>query len=228
VRGKVALVTGGTRGIGAAIVRAFREAGATAVACSRSAKGPGTVRGDVGKDAERIVGEVVRRHGRLDVLVNNAGVSDPAAWKAGLDAVTPAMWDRILRTDLWGTFACARAAARAMRKGGKILNVASIPALVGDRDGLVYSVAKAGVIGLTKSLAVLLAPRIQVNAMAFGSIETGWVDWLAPRERRAYARAIPRGRFGKPEEAAELAVFLARSDWVTGQTLVLDGGEARV
>jgi 3-oxoacyl-[acyl-carrier protein] reductase len=228
VKGKVALVTGGTRGIGAAIAAAFRGAGATVVVASRGAKGPGTLRGDVSKDAERIVGAVVRKHGRLDVLVNGAGVSDPKAWKARLDDVTPAMWDRILRTDLWGSFACARAAARAMGQGGKIINVASIPALVGDRDGLVYSVAKAGVIGLTKSLAVALAPRIQVNAMAFGSIGTGWTDWLSPRERRAYARAIPLGRFGRPEEAAELALYLAGADWVTGQTLVLDGGEARV
>jgi 3-oxoacyl-[acyl-carrier protein] reductase len=228
VKGKVALVTGGTRGIGAAIAAAFRGAGATVVVASRGAKGPGTLRGDVSKDAERIVGAVVRKHGRLDVLVNGAGVSDPKAWKARLDDVTPAMWDRILRTDLWGSFACARAAARAMGQGGKIINVASIPALVGDRDGLVYSVAKAGVIGLTKSLAVALGPRIQVNAMAFGSIGTGWTDWLSPRERRAYARAIPLGRFGRPEEAAELALYLAGADWVTGQTLVLDGGEARV
>ena len=228
MKGKVALVTGGTRGIGAAIAEAFRRAGATVVVNGRSAKGPGAVRGDVSRDAERIVAAVVARHGRLDVLVNNAGVSDPKAWAAGLDAVTPAMWERVLRTDLWGTFACSRAAARAMRKGGKIVNVASIPALVGDRDGLVYSVAKAGVLGLTKSLAVSLAPRVQVNAMAFGSIETGWVEWLSPRERLACERAIPLGRFGRPEEAAELALFLARSDWVTGQTYVLDGGETRV
>lgn len=227
MKGKVALVTGGSRGIGAAIAAAFRAAGATVVVNGRSAQGPGAVRGDVSRDAERIVGAVVRRYGRLDVLVNTAGVSDPKAWKAGLDGVTPAMWDRVMRTDLWGTFACARAAARVMGKGGKIVNVGSIPALLGERDGLVYSVAKAGVIGLTKSLAAALAPRIQVNAMAFGSIETGWVDWLSPRQRRAYAKAIPLGRFGRPEEAAELALFLAGNDWVTGQVYVLDGGEAR-
>jgi NAD(P)-dependent dehydrogenase (short-subunit alcohol dehydrogenase family) len=228
VKGKVALVTGGTRGLGAAIAARFREAGATVVVASRHAKGPGTVRGDVSTDADRIVEAVVRRHGRLDVLVNNAGVSSPSAWTGDLEAVTPALWDRILRTDLWGTFACARAAARRMGEGGKILNVASIPALVGDRDGLVYAVAKAGVLGLTKALAVSLAPRIQVNAMAFGSMETAWAYWLTPKRRREYRKAIPLGRFGRPEEAAELALFLAGNDWVTGQTYVLDGGETRV
>jgi 3-oxoacyl-[acyl-carrier protein] reductase len=227
VKGSVALVTGGTQGLGAAIAAAFRGAGATVVVNSRHAKGPGTVRGDVSKDADRIVREVVKRHGRLDVLVNNAGVADPKAWTGDLEKVTLETWERILRTDAWGTFACSRAAVRAMKRGGKIINVASIPALVGDRDGLVYTMAKAAILGLTKSLAISLAPRIQVNAMAFGSMETGWAEWLTPRQRRAYRKWIPLGRFGRPEEAGELALFLARSDWVTGQTYVLDGGEAR-
>jgi 3-oxoacyl-[acyl-carrier protein] reductase len=106
--------------------------------------------------------------------------------------------------------------------------VSSIPALTGEREGIVYSIAKAGVLGLTKSLAMLLAPRIRVNAMAFGSMETGWTEWLSPTMRRAYERAIPAGRFGKPEEAAQLALFLAGNAFVTGQAFVLDGGEARV
>ena len=116
---------------------------------------------------------------------------------------------------------------RALKKG-KILNVTSIPALTGEREGIVYSIAKAGVLGMTKSLAMLLAPRIQVNCMALGSIETGWVPWLSAATRRGYEKAIPVGRFGKPEEVAELALFLAGNDWVTGQTYILDGGESRV
>jgi 3-oxoacyl-[acyl-carrier protein] reductase len=227
LRGKVALVTGGTRGIGAAIASSFTDAGAKVVVTSRSAKGPGAVRGDVSRDAEKIVGAVMKKHGRLDVVVNTAGVSAPEAWTDDLDGVTEALWDRVLDTDLRGTFRVSRAAARVMKRG-KIINVTSIPALTGEREGIVYSIAKAGVLGMTKSLAMLLAPRIQVNAMAFGSIETGWVEWLKPAAREAYARAIPLGRFGKPEEAAELALFLAGNDWVTGQTYVLDGGEARV
>jgi 3-oxoacyl-[acyl-carrier protein] reductase len=113
-------------------------------------------------------------------------------------------------------------------KKGKIINVTSIPALTGEREGIVYSIAKAGVLGMTKSLAMILAPRIQVNCMALGSIETGWVEWLPPALRASYAAAIPVGRFGRPEEVGELALFLAENDWVTGQTYVLDGGETRV
>jgi 3-oxoacyl-[acyl-carrier protein] reductase len=237
VKGKVALVTGGSRGIGAAIARAFAAAGAkVAINYRKSRKdaeavaasfGGVAVQGDVGRDADKLVAAVAKRFGRLDILVNNAGHSDRGAWTDDLDAITDEMWDHVVDTDLRGTFRCSRAAARVMKKG-KIINVTSIPALTGEREGLVYSIAKAGVLGMTKSLAMLLAPRIQVNCMAFGSIETGWVNWLSPAQRRSYAAAIPVGRFGKPEEVGELALFLAGNDWVTGQTYVLDGGESRV
>ncbi len=237
MKDRVVLVTGAARGIGAAIARAFGRAGArVAVNYRRSRReaeavarecGGAAFGADVAKDARRLVAAVVKRFGRLDVLVNNAGASVPEAWTDDLDAVTGALWDRVVGTDLRGAFECARAAARVMDRG-KIINVASIPALAGEREGILYSIAKAGVLGMTKSLAVLLAPRIQVNAMALGSIETGWVDWLSPREREEYRRAVPLGRFGRPEEVAELALFLAGNDYVTGQTCVLDGGEARV
>jgi len=234
---KVVLVTGGSRGNGAAIARVFAAAGYEVAVNYRKSKadaekvaatfGGVAVKGDVGKDADALIGGVVKKLGRLDVLVNNAGASDRAAWTDDLDAVSDEMWDRILDTDLRGTFRCCRAAARVMTKG-KIINVTSIPALTGEREGIIYSIAKAGVLGMTKSLAMLLAPRIQVNCMALGSIETGWVEWLPPALRKSYASAIPVGRFGRPEEVGELALFLAQNDWVTGQTYVLDGGEARV
>lgn len=234
---KVALVTGGSRGNGAAIARTFARAGYRVAVNYRKSRadaeavaktfGGVAVKGDVGKDADALIAGVVRRLGRLDVLVNNAGASDRAAWTDDLDDVTDEMWDRILETDLRGTFRCSRAAARVMTKG-KIINVTSIPALTGEREGIVYSIAKAGVLGMTKSLAMLLAPKIQVNCMALGSIETGWVDWLPPALRKSYAAAIPVGRFGQPDEVGELALFLAGNDWVTGQTYVLDGGESRV
>jgi 3-oxoacyl-[acyl-carrier protein] reductase len=224
MKGKGVLVTGGTGGIGAAIVRAFRAAGDRVVAASRHG---GDVRGDVAKDADRIVTEAVRKLGRLDVLVNCAGHSEAGGWTRDLDTVKDALWDRIMDTDLKGTFKCSRAAAKAMGRG-KIVNVASITALVGEREGIAYSTAKAGIVGMTKSLAVVLAPRIQVNCIAFGSVETGWLEWLTPAQRKAYVAAIPMGRLGRPEEAAELVRFLADNDYVTGQTIVLDGGEARV
>jgi 3-oxoacyl-[acyl-carrier protein] reductase len=234
---KVALITGGSRGIGAAVARAFAEAGYRVAVNYRSSRadaeavadriGGVAVKGDVGRDADALVSAVAKKLGRLDVLVNNAGVSDRTAWTDDLENVTDEMWDRILGTDLRGTFRCCRAAARVMKKG-KIINVTSIPALTGEREGIVYSIAKAGVLGMTKSLAMQLAPRIQVNCMAFGSIETGWAEWLSPELRRSYQSAIPVGRFGRPEEVGQLALFLASSDWVTGQTYVLDGGESRV
>ncbi len=231
------LVTGGSRGIGAAIARAFAAAGArVAINYRRSQQeaqevaasfGGVALKGDVGRQADRLIDEVVRRFGRLDILVNNAGHSERAIWTNNLDAITDDMWDRVMETDLRGTFRCCRAAARVMKQG-KIVNVTSIPALTGEPEGIVYSIAKAGVLGMTKSLAMMLAPRIQVNCMALGSIETGWVPWLSPALQRSYRSAIPVGRFGKPEEVAELALFLAGNDWVTGQTYVLDGGESRV
>jgi len=235
--GKVALVTGGSRGIGAAVARAFAAAGAKVAINYRKSRdeaqatadsfGGAALKGDVGREADSLIAAVVKNFGRLDILVNNAGRSDPKAWTEDLDAVTDEMWDEVLDTDLRGTFRCSRAAARVMKQG-KIINVTSIPALTGEREAIVYSIAKAGVLGMTKSLAMLLAPRIQVNCMALGSVETGWVEWLTPAQRKSYASAIPVGRFGKPDEVGQLALFLAESDWVTGQTYVLDGGEARV
>jgi 3-oxoacyl-[acyl-carrier protein] reductase len=237
MKGKVVLVTGAARGIGAAMALAFGAAGARVAVNYRVSRrdalevarqcGGEAVGGDVRK-GDKLVAEVVRRFGRLDVLVNNAGAADPAGWTRDLDAITDPLWYRIVETDLRGTFLCSRAAARVMKRNGKIINVASIPALLGESEALVYATAKAGIVGLTKSLAVQLAPRIQVNCMALGSIETGWANWLTPAMRRSYESAIPLGRFGQPEEVAELALFLAGNDWVTGQTYVLDGGEARI
>ncbi|HEX7897890.1 MAG TPA: SDR family oxidoreductase [Planctomycetota bacterium] len=215
------LVTGGTRGIGAAVARAFEAEGAKVAVSSRSAG----IRGDVAVDGDRIVAQAAKALGGLDVLVACAGVADPRLWNLAPDAITAELWDLAAKTDLWGTFACARAAAKRMSRGGAIVTVTSIPALVGDSDGLVYAAAKGGVLALTKMLAVKLAPKIRVNCVAFGSIETGWADWLSPAQKKTYAAAIPVGRFGRPEEAAEAVVFLAKNTFTTGQTLVLDGGE---
>jgi NAD(P)-dependent dehydrogenase (short-subunit alcohol dehydrogenase family) len=237
LKGKRALVTGGSRGVGAAVARALAAAGARVAVNYRVSRreaqavareiGGVAVRGDVGRRGEAVVAEAARALGGLDLLVNNAGLADPRGWTDDLEKMSDDLWMRVLRADLLGAFKCSRAAARVLRRG-KIVNVASIPALVGDREGLVYAAAKAAVVGMTKSLAVLLAPRIQVNCVAFGSLATSWVEWLPPARRAAYRRAIPLGRFGTPEEAAQAVLFLAENDWVTGQTLVLDGGEARV
>ncbi len=137
------------------------------------------------------------------------------------------MWKRVFAVDTFGTFLCTQGAVRLMKRGSSIVNVASIPALVGDNDGLVYASAKGANISMTKMLAKSLAPRIRVNCMVFGSIRTTWVDWLDQEQAKSYLQAIPMKRFGTPKEAANLALFLAgdESSFMTGQVLVLDGGE---
>lgn len=237
LRGKVALITGGASPIGQATAAALAEAGARVALHYRSSKaeaeraarriGGLAISGTLPQDADRIVGESVRRLGRLDVLVNNASYIEKAGWTEDLEKLDLDMWRRAFEADVLGTFACSRAAARVMKRGGKIITIGSIPALVGDRDGIIYATAKAAIIGMSKSLALLLAPKIQVNCMALGSVETAWTKWLTPASRKAYESVIPMGRFGKPAEVAELAAFLATHDWMTGQTIVLDGGETR-
>jgi len=237
LRGKVALITGGASPIGQATAAALAAAGARVVLHYRSSKaaaervarklGGLAISGTLPGDADAIVKETVRRLGRLDVLVNNASYIEKAGWTEDLEKLDLDMWRRAFEADVLGTFACSRAAARVMKRGGKIVTIGSIPALVGDRDGLIYATAKAAIIGMSKSLALVLAPKIQVNCMALGSVETAWTQWLSPTQRKAYESVIPLGRFGRPEEVAELAAYLATTDWMTGQTLVLDGGETR-
>jgi 3-oxoacyl-[acyl-carrier protein] reductase len=237
LRGKVALITGGASPIGRAIATAlakegvrvvlhYRKSGAEANRTARRIKGL-AIQGTLPEDADRIVAETVRRCRRLDILVNNASHIEQAGWTDDLEKLDLDLWRRAFEADVLGTFTTSRAAARAMKRGGKIINLGSIPAIVGDRDGIIYTAAKAAVIAMSKSLALLWAPKIQVNCMALGSIETGWTKWLSAATRKAYTSAIPMKRFGRPDEVAELAVFLARHDWVTGQTYVLDGGETR-
>jgi 3-oxoacyl-[acyl-carrier protein] reductase len=114
-----------------------------------------------------------------------------------------------------------------MKKGGSIVNVSSTPAISGDTEGLIYASAKGAVLSMTRMLARALAPRVRVNCMVFGSIETGWLDWLDEKQQRAYRSAIPLRRFGEPLDAARLALFLAsdESSFITGQAIVADGGE---
>jgi 3-oxoacyl-[acyl-carrier protein] reductase len=237
LRGKVALITGGASPIGQATADALAGAGARVVLHYRSSKaaaeraarklGGLAIPGTLPRDADAIVAETMRRLGRLDVLVNNASYIERAGWTEDLEKLDLEMWRRAFEADVLGTFTCSRAAARVMRRGGRIITIGSIPALVGDRDGIIYATAKAAIIGMTKSLALLLAPKIQVNCMALGSVETAWTKWLTPATRKAYESVIPLGRFGRPDEVAHLALYLATTGWMTGQTLVLDGGESR-
>ncbi len=245
LEGKRALVTGSSQGIGAEIAKRFAREGATVFVNHRGGKRhpepvleairrrggeASVVHADVSdpSSVEAMFSEVGRRAGGLDILINAAGLADRALWNLAIEDTTLDMWRRVFAVDTFGTFLCAKGARSLMKRGGSIVNVASIPALVGDTEGLVYASAKGAVVSMTRMLAKMLAPKVRVNCMAFGSMETTWVDWLGPEQAKSYRAAIPLGRFGKPSEAASLALFLAsgESSFITGQVIALDGGEA--
>lgn len=242
--GRIALVTGSSRGIGASIATRFGEEGAHVIVNYRSSR----------EDAERVARSIVKRggsaeilkadvsseeevrkmfesirekHGRLDILVNNAGLADGSLWNLELENINVQTLMKVFSVDSFGTFLCSKYASLIMRKGA-IVNVSSLPALVGDSDGIVYAFAKGSVLSLTRMLARYLAPKIRVNCMVLGSFRTSWVDWLTREQLKAYIEAIPLRRLGRPEEAASLALFLASDDssFITGQSIVIDGGEA--
>jgi len=242
--GKRALVTGSSQGIGAEIARAFAKEGAVVVVNHRPAakhvetvvtsirKGGGkgfAVHSDVSDPASvaQMFSEIKTRLGGLDILVNTAGLSDKRLWNLGVAETKLEIWKRVFAVDAFGTFLCTQGAIKLMRHGSSVVNVASTPALVGDTEGLVYASAKGAVISMTRMLAKMLAPKTRVNCMAFGSMETTWVDWLSKEQKESYMGAIPMRRFGTPADAASLALFLAsdESSFMTGQVMVLDGGE---
>jgi 3-oxoacyl-[acyl-carrier protein] reductase len=241
--GKRALITGSSQGIGAEVARLFATEGAHVVvnhrpsaahvesvveAIHRSGGKAFAAHCDVAdpKSVSAMFAEIERELGGLDILVNTAGLSDSAIWKAVIPKITLDMWKKVFAVDAFGTFLCTQEALKMMKRGS-IVNVASTPALSGDSEGLVYASAKGAVISMTKMLAKALAPMIRVNCMAFGSIDTAWVDWLSQKQLDAYKAAIPMGRLGRPIDAANLALFLAsdESSFITGQVVVLDGGE---
>jgi len=221
--GKRVVVTGGTSGIGAATARRFRDEGCEVVVLART-PGPGVIPCDVSDRLQ--VDAAFAQVGDLDVLVNNAGVSlrSPA-----LD-ISPDQWDQVLATNLSGAFWVAQAAARRMLAGagGVILNTASTNALVGYRYYADYNATKAGLVALTRSLALEWAPRIRVNAVCPGYVLTPMQEAEYTPEMLAEVNSrIPLGRHATPDELAGLFAYLASDEaaYFTGSVIVMDGGE---
>jgi 3-oxoacyl-[acyl-carrier protein] reductase len=241
LEGKVALVTGGSRGIGAAVAALLAERGAAVVVSARDVdrlnaavkelEGTGAavagVAGDVSRreDAERAVETARERFGRLDILVNNAGITRDGL----LVRMKDEDWDRVLEVNLRGAFVMTRAAAKAMvrQKSGRIINMSSAAGAMGNAGQANYSASKAGLIGFTKSSARELSHwGILVNAVAPGLIETDMAAALPAAARDALISQVPLGRVGTPREVAEVVGFLAGegATYITGQVFHVNGG----
>jgi 3-oxoacyl-[acyl-carrier protein] reductase len=241
LQGKVAAITGGALGIGRATALTFAAEGAVTALCDVQADAVETVAreirerggkalamgvdvGDAGQ-VQAFVDRVVAEHGRLDVMFANAGIAHSAPFLEHPEA----QWHRVLRVNLTGVFLCCQAAARQMVKqgGGRIIAVASINGFRGVENLVGYNAAKAGVIELTRTMAVELAEHgITANAIAPAQIDTRLTRGLPDDARQRRVERIPMGRFGEPEDVAKAALFLASDDasYVTGHTLAVDGG----
>lgn len=240
--GKVALVTGGSRGIGRAIALTLAEHGAgVAINYAGNTAAAEEVKGAIegmGRKAilvqgsvadtdgvQAIVNQVVKELGRLDILINNAGITRDGL----LMRMKEADWDAVLETNLKGVYNCSKAVMRTMmkQKSGRIVNMASVVGEMGNAGQANYAAAKAGVIGFTKSLAKEVASRgITVNAVAPGFIATDMTSVLTDEQKAEMARTIPLGRAGQPQDVANAVLFLVSEEaaYITGQVLNVDGG----
>jgi len=242
MEGKKTIVTGASRGLGRAIALAFaregadvlvnyakREEQAKEVAAAIEGCGRRAVvhRADVSDptQVQAMVGAALAAFGRVDVLVNNAGITMP---KGPLET-SEAEWDRVLAVNLKSVFLCSRAVAQGMvaQGGGRIINIASTAGQTGTLSGPAYCASKAGVIGLTKSLArSFAAHNVLVNALSPELIDTEILYWRTPEQWKTTLESIPLKRLGNPDDLAEAAVFLASSggNFITGATLDINGG----
>ncbi|HEX6912985.1 MAG TPA: 3-oxoacyl-ACP reductase FabG [Longimicrobium sp.] len=239
LQGQVALVTGGSRGIGLAIARALAEGGARVAVVARDGARAEAAAGELPGEGHRgyavdvadpeacnaLVKQVEADFGSLDILVNNAGVTRDNV----LMRIKDEDWDAVLDTNLRGAFNLMRAASRGMMKkrSGRIINISSVVGVTGNAGQANYAASKAGLIGMTKSVAKELAGRgVLVNAVAPGYIETDMTAELPEAARGALMGSIALGRLGKPEDIAPAVRFLAGpgASYITGQVLVVDGG----
>jgi 3-oxoacyl-[acyl-carrier protein] reductase len=242
LKGKTAVVTGSGRGLGKAIALKLAQMGANIVlndiaasdavdATAEEFKAAGynviVTKGDVRsfEDVEDMVKKAVEAFGSLDILVNNAGITKDML----MIKMSEKDWDDVLDINLKGAFLCTKAAARVMMKQrrGKIINIASVAGVMGNAGQANYSASKAGLIGLTKTTAKELASRnITCNAVAPGLIQSKMTEVLPDKVKENYLNNIPLGRFGTPEDVANVIGFLASDDsnYVTGQVIHIDGG----
>ena len=236
--GKVALVTGSTRGIGRAIAQGLHDAGARVAVCGRDLAKAQAVAAELGGEAkgfaadvsdvasvQQLVAGVEAAFGQLDILVNNAGLTRDNLMLRMKDED----WDAVLDANLRGAFVATRAATRGMmkRRWGRVINIASIVGITGNKGQTNYAASKAGLIGLTKSVAKELASRnILANVVAPGFIETDMTAAMTPEAKAAMSGTIPLARLGTPADVAGAVVFLASdaASYITGQVLVVDGG----
>jgi 3-oxoacyl-[acyl-carrier protein] reductase len=237
---KVALVTGASRGIGAAVAKALAAQGAMVVAAARGSNADATVqeimaaRGkaeavslDVTDPATvtAVVGGALAKHGRIDILVNNAGIArDQLMMRMKRDD-----WDAVLATNLTAAYTCTQAVLRPMikQRGGRIINISSVVGQTGNAGQVNYAASKAGLIGMAKALAREVASRgITVNVVAPGLIDTDMTRALAADASRNWAAQIPLGRLGTPSDVAWTVCFLASDEaaYITGQVVAVNGG----
>jgi len=232
-RNKTAIVTGGARGIGAAVARAYLQAGATVAIAdileeqgkNLEVEGGGKiifVKCDISDPGQvrEMIAKIARETGRIDILINNAGVSQPSdTFRLSVED-----WDKIVNTNLRGAFLCAREAAAFMKaRGGAIVNIASTRAYMSEPGWEAYAASKGGLVALTHALAISFAEyRIRVNSVSPGWIMTGDYGELRDVDHRQH----PSGRVGKPEDIVRACLFLTdpANDFITGENLIVDGG----
>jgi 3-oxoacyl-[acyl-carrier protein] reductase len=238
--GKVALVTGASRGIGAAVAKALAAQGATVVGAARSSNADATVFDIVGAggvaeaasmdvtdqaSVDAVVSGALARHGRIDILVNNAGIArDQLLMRMKRDD-----WDAVISTNLTAAFTCTQAVLRPMikQRGGRIINISSVVGQMGNAGQVNYAASKAGLIGMAKALAREVASRgITVNVVAPGLIDTDMTRALAAGTSEMWAAQIPLGRLGTPQDVAWTVCFLASDEaaYITGQVVAVNGG----